>query len=328
MMRNIIVILALNVSFISIGQQLPQFSQYFRNQHLVNPGATGIYDFLDITAGGRMQWLGFKDAPMTSYVYGSSTLKAQPKVSYNPSLRISESIIPNPEVKTGKLKHAVGGFLLADQYGAYRQLKFAGTYSLHIPMTEKLNLSFGTSLGLSNRAFLQDKAKTLNLMTQTGGVEDQTYTIYSQHSNQNTIDFGFGLYLYSKEMFVGISADQLTKDMIRFGDGNAYYNPKMHFNVIAGYKFKVSEKLTLMPTVLAKYMQPSPLSIEGSLQLEYKEAMWFGVSYRSTDAIVLMAGLNVSEKFKFGYSFDYSVSKFNSYSSGGHELIIGIMLGR
>jgi hypothetical protein len=41
-----------------------------------------------------------------------------------------------------------------------------------------------------------------------------------------------------------------------------------------------------------------------------------------------MVGLNINKKLKFGYSYDYSVSRFNQYSSGGHELVLGIMLGR
>lgn len=326
-MRKLLVILAMSICSVSIGQQIPQFSQYFRNQHLVNPGATGVYDFVDLTAGGRMQWLGFKDAPMTSYLYGSSVITKKPKIRYNPSLRVSNSTVPNPKVKTGNLKHAVGGLFLIDQYGAYRQLRVGGTYSLHIPMTKKVNLSLGTSLGLSNRAFLQDKAQTLDLLT-FSGTTDQTYSDYAQQANQNTVDLGFGLYLYSNDIFVGLSAEQVTKDMISFGNGVSNYDPRIHFNAIAGYKFAIADNLTLMPSIMAKYIQPSPLSIEGSLQIEYMEAMWFGLSYRNKDAIIVMAGMNISEKFKFGYSFDYSVSKFNSYSSFGHEVILGIMLGR
>ena len=62
-MNKLLLIAALGISSITFGQQLPQFSQYLRNQYMVNPGAAGVYDFLDITVGGRMQWLGFEDAP-------------------------------------------------------------------------------------------------------------------------------------------------------------------------------------------------------------------------------------------------------------------------
>ena len=51
-------------------QQVPQFSQYLRNQYLVNPAAAGVYDFVDVTVGGRLQWLGFDDAPKhRTYMY-------------------------------------------------------------------------------------------------------------------------------------------------------------------------------------------------------------------------------------------------------------------
>lgn len=75
-------------------------------------------------------------------------------------------------------------------------------------------------------------------------------------------------------------------------------------------------------------MNPAPLAIEGSLQMEYKQRFWFGASYRHQDAVVGMVGMNLNTRFKFGYSFDFSVNRFNTYKSGGHELVLGIMLGR
>jgi type IX secretion system PorP/SprF family membrane protein len=325
-MRKILITITIGLATVAYGQQMPQFSQYLRNQYMVNPGAAGMYDFLDITLGGRMQWLGFNNAPKTSYLYASSALSKRPKVRYNPSLRTSNGPIRNPEIKTGKLKHAVGGILLADEYGAYRQLKIAGTYALHIPVAQNYNLSFGVNIGVSNRAFLKDRAQTLNMMTGVG--TDPTYDIYSQETNSNTMDVGAGMYFYSDRLFVGISADQLTRDYVSFGSGTVNFDPNMHFYATAGYKIGLNDNLSLMPAVLVKYMGPAPLSIEGSLQFEYKEWLWMGLTYRNQDAIVAMAGLNISRRFKLGYSFDYSVSRFNNYSSGGHELILGIMLGR
>ena len=322
-MKKILFTLALVTSGVSFGQQLPQFSQYLRNQYMVNPGAAGVYDFVDVTLGGRMQWLGFTNAPNTTYLAVTSPLNFKPKPKYNPALRISNGPVRNPEVKTGKLKHAIGGQVILDQYGAFRRMYFGGTYALHIPVSKNYNLSFGTRLGLSNNTFLSEKAVPLNAEM------DNTYQNFiAGGSSRMIMDLGVGLYFYSKNLFLGVAADDVTRDLVNFGSGTPNFNTQIHYNVTAGYKFPISENLTLTPALLAKLMQPAPISIEGSLQLEYKEWLWTAVSYRHTDAVVIMAGLNISQKFKFGYSFDFNTSRFNNYSAGGHELVLGIMLGR
>ncbi len=309
-------------------QQVPQFSQYLRNQYLVNPAAAGVYDFVDLTIGGRLQWLGFDDAPKTTYLFVSSPLSNAPKARYNPGLRISSGPVRNPEIRTGRLKHALGGQVVADQYGAFQQLRASITYALHVPLSRNYNLSFGTSLGLSNRSFLADRAQTLNMMTGAAYVDNTYDNFVANTGAQNTMDLGAGLYLYSDKMFFGISADQLTKDFVKFGNVETTFDPNMHFQGTAGVKIPLSRDLTLMPAVLAKYTNAAPLSIEGSLQFEYKEWLWIGASFRNEDALVAMAGLNISERFKFGYSYDFNISRINNFSSGGHELVLGLMLGR
>lgn len=326
-MKRVLIIAGLMLSGISNAQQIPQYSQYLRNQFMVNPGAAGVYDFVDITMGGRWQWAGFGDEPRTAYLSVTSPISKTPKPKYNPALRISNGPVRNPEIKTGKLKHAVGGQLLADQYGAFRTMQVAGTYAVHLPVSKKFNLSFGARLGMSNHSFLSEKAQVLNMLDAGyGGVDNAYNNFASNNASKWIFDLGAGFYLYSKNVFVGVAADQLTKDMVEFGSGTANFNNQMHFNATAGVKFPLNENLTLTPAVLAKMMSPAPLSIEGTLQLEYKEWLWAGVSYRHTDAVVGMLGLNVNERFKFGYSYDFSLSRFNDFTGGGHEIVMGIML--
>ena len=309
------------------GQQIPQFSQYHRNQYMVNPAAAGVYDFLDVTLGGRMQWVGVSNAPKSSYLYASSVLTTS-KTRHNPSIRTSAGAFKNPEIHTGTLKHALGGMLVADQYGAFRQLRGAVTYAVHLPVARGYNLSFGTNLGVSNRSFLRDEAQVLTTLT-SSGTTDATYDQFvADQTAQNTMDLGLGLYFYSNELFVGLSADQITQDLVRFGNTVTNFDTRAHFQLTAGYKFPISDNLTLMPSMLAKYISPSPISIDATLQLEYKEWLWCGISYRHQDAVVAMLGLNVSDRFKFGYSYDFNISSLSNFSSGGHELVLGIMIGR
>ena len=312
-----ICVIAINYSY---AQQAPQYSQYLRNQYMVNPGAAGVYDFTDVTVSARMQWLGFSNAPMTTYASATSQLSKKPKVRYNPSLRISTGPVKNPEIKTGKMVHAVGGQLIGDQWGAFRRVNFAGTYALHLPVATGCMLSFGTRVGISNNTFIQERAVAKNYTS------DVTYTDYTANlANRNIVNLGVGLYFYSQRFFFGVSGDQLTKDMITFGSSSINFDTKIHANITGGCKFNISDSLTLTPAFLVKYMSPAPMSVEGSLQLEYREWLWCGASYRHKDAIVVMAGLNISRRFKFGYSFDYSINRFNNYCAGGHELVLGIM---
>ena len=313
----------LTLAFSSFGQQIPQYSQYLRNQFMANPAAAGTYDFTDITLSGRSQWTGFDNAPMTSYLSIAAPIGRREKVRYDPGIRTGSGIVKNPEVGTGKIKHAIGGQVLADQYGAFQKMQFAGTYAIHLPLSKKVNMSFGAKVGLSNNSFIQSRA-VVNDPT-----NDKTYVDFtSNNSRKNILDLGAGLYVYSNKFFFGIAADQLTKSMVSFGSASANFDPQMYFNATGGIKLNVNDNITITPAFIVKYMTPAPISIEGTLQVEYKEWLWAGLSYRNTDAIVGMIGLNINKKLKFGYSYDYSVSRLNQYSTGGHELVLGIMLGR
>jgi type IX secretion system PorP/SprF family membrane protein len=329
-MKRIVSILCFLCVTISMkAQQIPQYSQYMRNQFMLNPGAAGVYDFMDLTLSGRWQWIGFGNEPRTAFLSGSTVLGKKNRQPYNPAFRISQGIVRNPEIKTGKLKHAVGGQLLTDQYGAFRKMNFAGTYAIHIPVSQNYNLSFGTRLGLTNNTFLQDKAVALNPndpFAAYGGGDQEYDAFVANNSNKFIMDIGAGFYLYSKKMFFGVAADHLSKDFVEFGSGTVNFNTQIHFNATAGIKLPINDDLTLIPSILVKNMRPAPFSLEGSLLAEYKEWLWMGVSYRNSDAVIGMFGFNVSETFKFGYSYDFSVSRMNQVSSGGHELVLGIML--
>ena len=326
-MRYLYIVLIL---FVCVGeieaQQLPQISQYLRNQYMINPGAAGVYDFTDVTLGGRLQWAGLADAPKTSYLAASaplSTFTKRGRSRYNPGLRNSSGVAKNPEINTGKLKHAVGLQAIADQFGAFRKINVSGTYAIHIPVLDNYNLSFGTNVGIVSNTFLQDRAVV------AAASLDNTYsTFVSNNGNVNTLNVGAGLYFYSNELFFGVAADQLTQDLVTFGSGTANFDPRMHFNLTGGYKFHIGENYSITPAFLMKYILPVNPTIEGSVQFEYKEWIWAAVSYRHKDALVGMVGMNLSNRFKIGYSFDYTLSDINYYASSGHELILGIMLGR
>lgn len=328
-MRILVLLCIVMATGLTFGQQMPQYSQYVRNQYMVNPAAAGVYDYADITLGGRMQWTGFENAPKTSYLYFSSSLDnlrgGHMKRTYGKVASNNKSV-RHPTMRLGKFSHAFGAQVVADQYGAYRTFRMMGTYAMHIPLSRDYSMSFGANLGLSNRAFLADKAQVLNVMTGTG--VDNVYNTYtSNQKGQYNMDIDLGIYFYGKQLFAGLSTTELTGDLVRFGNKTVNFDPKIHFFLTGGYHFIVNQNVKITPAILAKYVINAPLSIEGTVQAEFRNRFWFGLSYRHKAAVVGMVGMVVSDWFKFGYSYDLSISRLINYNNGGHEVVLSFMLG-
>lgn len=312
-------------------QQVPQYSQFLQNQYMVNPAATGVYDFMNISLGGRLQWAGLENAPKTSYLYVSAPAakwrNASMKRTYG-TIRRGNKSVRHPNMRYGSLVHAFGGSFVADQYGPFRQLKMMGTYALHLPLNRDFSLAFGTSAGLSNRAFIPENAQVLSVLTNTG-VFDQTYNAYAANQGaQNTMELEAGMFFHGKGAFLGVSMNQLTKDYVQFGNRDFNFDPSMHLFVSGGMEFQVKRDLAITPAFLVKYVRPAPVSWEIMTQFEYQERYWAAVSYRHKDAVVANIGMYMSNQFKVGYSFDLPITPIRNYSAGSHELVLTLMLGR
>ena len=302
---------------VSIGfsQQIPQVSQYMRNHFFINPAAAGSYDFVDINLSGRSQWTGFDNSPKSSFANLTTPINQKKIVYHTTNFKYS------PEVGCGKTKHAIGLQFQLDEYGAFQNMNCSGAYAIHLPINNKINVSFGTKIGFSNYTFISSRAEVKD------AENDKTYLDYtSNNSNKFIFNLGTGLYMYSKRFFIGIAADQITKGFVSFGGSSSVnFDPQVYYNAIGGVTLKLSNNVSISPSFLIKYMLHAPLSSEGSIKVEYNKRFWAGISYRNSNTIIGMLGMNINTKLKFGYSFDYSLSRFNNYSHGSQELVLGIM---
>ncbi len=331
MNKRIVLLVFCCLTFLAKAQQVPQYSQFIQNQYMVNPAATGVYDFMNVSLGGRLQWAGLENAPKTSYLYFAAPAdkfrNGSMKRTYG-IIRRGNKSVKHPTMRYGKVVNAFGGNFVADQYGPFRQIKLMGTYALHLPITRDYNLSFGTSLGLSNRAFIPENAQVLSVLTNTG-VFDQTYDAYvAGQGAQNTLEVEAGMYFYGQGAFLGVSMNQLSKDFVQFGNRDFNFDPRMHLFVSGGYEFNVNRQVTITPAFLVKYVRRAPVSFEIAGQVEYLQRYWGGLSYRYNDAVVANLGMYVSDVFKIGYSFDLPITPIRNYSAGSHELVLTFMLGR
>jgi hypothetical protein len=52
-----------------------------------------------------------------------------------------------------------------------------------------------------------------------------------------------------------------------------------------------------------------------------------GVSYRTGDAVLGMAEIQINDQFRIGYAYDYTLTELTRYNSGSHEFMLRYELG-
>jgi len=315
------------------GQQSPYYTQYILNNFLINPAVAGMDNYTDIKASHRVQWEGLQDAPVTTYLTVNGPVKRK---LYDVDRETPTSVYPsgrNPMLGGDSYQppdehSGIGLTMMNDATGPLNRFSVAGAYSYHLNLTRTSNLALGVSAGFSQLSL--DPSK-LNFATSNDpAVGANTSGLLSKLNP----DLSVGLWLYSKNYFIGLAANQIIPDKIYFSSYSSQ-NPLVttkgtvtpNIFAQAGYKCAVNEDLTFMPSVLVKYISPLPISFDINAKLEYQNMMWVGASYRYQDGYAAMLGINLNYRFNLGYSYSYTTSALNSFSSGTHEILLGFLIG-
>ena len=306
-------------------QTIGQFTMWNQNHYIVNPAAAGNLDYFDVAIGFRRQWAGIKDAPRTFYATGHSVLN-RPKTYQRSALRGSNT--DNSIYKKGKnlsrprLKHALGGSMSTNEFGAFKKSEVTLTYAIHLPIYKDISLSFGLSSGLNNFGFDESRA---NVIVDN----DPIYNAYLMGENSNKLNMNAGTYLYSDKFFFGYSANQILQNKLEIADiktTSEVSNVALHHFIIGGYNFDLTNDIRVTPSVIVKKIKPNPMSIDITGTVTYKEALYVGLTYRTTDAISIMTGFQFNHFLRAGYSYDYTTSDLGARSNGSHEIFIGLTL--
>jgi type IX secretion system PorP/SprF family membrane protein len=311
-----------------LAQQRPYYTQYILNNFLINPALAGIENYWDVKTSHRIQWQGVQDAPVTTYLTFHGPLKKQGYASSNPTSMSAPGENPRGRAywqnyQAPEPHHGVGFTVLNDQTGPLNRFAAYGTYAYHRGIAAQTTLSFGVSAGMTNLTLNTSKLNFGNTVIDPAvGASGLINTIKP--------DISAGLWLYSNDYFVGLSAQQIVPQNVAFSDNKVYLTQGKlvpHIFLSAGYRFQVSEDLSLLPSALIRYISPLPIGIDINAKLMYQDLIWFGGSYRFKEGYAGMVGFNVNNNINIGYSYDFVTSTLNTVSRGTHEILIGFQLG-
>lgn len=274
-------------------QQLPQYSNYMLNNYAMNPAVGGSNSYFEGISTNRYQWVGLTDAPRTYILTAHG---------------------PTKSLNTG-----LGGQVYTDIVGPTRRTGFSLSYAYHMKMSAKVKLSLGLSAGMVQ--FMVDGSKVA--LRDPGDL-----VIVNGIQSVISPDFGAGIYLYpiDKKWYFGASVPQILQSNINFVEVTTAKLSKMtrHYYITGGYKFNMNTDLVFEPSACIKYSSPTPVQFDLGARIIYRDKMWIGSAFRYLDAVSAMVGYKLQENIFFAYSYDFTTTNIKKYSTGTHELMIGI----
>ena len=293
------------------GAQDIQLSQYYNINQLYNPAFTGTAYALRASIHQRLQW---------------------------PSLhaRYSTTLI-STDYNWKKYNSGIGAVFLYDQQGSSYIRNYATVfqYSYLAELNSRLSFRGGLSTGLVRRVL---STSEMMLPEQFNGNGFDKYE--GNRFSKNYVDISAGILLYTDRWWLGISSNHLNTPNQSF-IGEIERLP-LKFDILTGIKIPIKKLATmryleatdedifaLYPTLLYKWQGKSDqldLGLYGIYRF-VKTGIWYrGIPVKNYhqhlpnhESLSFVGGLKFSS-FSLDYSYDYVISKLNSYSGGAHEI--------
>ncbi len=302
-MRNsyiAILVLILLGTYSSSAQQDPQYTQYMYNTQVINPAYVGSREALSFGLLARTQWVNFEGAPKT----GTFTVNSPIGVLGNMGLGLS---------------------IVHDELGPAVESNITIDYSYTINTSDTDKFSFGLKAGLD----LLDVDFTKLNIADPGDIFENN--IDSKIQPQ----IGAGVYYHTDRFYTGLSVPNFlnTKHFDESQIGNIINDPsgtagsttaaeRLHYFLIAGYVFDLSDNLKFKPATLIKLVSGAPLEWDASANFLINEKFTIGASYRWSAALSAMAGFQISDEIFIGVGYDYQTTDIETYSDGSYEVFL------
>jgi type IX secretion system PorP/SprF family membrane protein len=269
-------------------QQTAQYTQYMLNNMGMNPAYTGELGPMEFMVGKRFQWVGFPNAPVSTFV---SAQKAFGKHGFYRGW------------------HGVGAYVEQDVDGMFVTKLLSMTYAYHQRLAKNYALSVGVSVGVA-------------VMNMDASMYDPTDPALAAYPPTVTVFpiISPGIRLRSKKVFFDLSVKQMLNNEAVSLDGTQELGTRTRLSPVfffaCGKKFISPDYAwTVTPSVLLRSSTFVIPTAEANVLVYYHKLIGAGITYRDRDAIAFMLQFRFINKVILGFGYEYSISRITSATS-------------
>ncbi|MBE0637495.1 MAG: PorP/SprF family type IX secretion system membrane protein [Bacteroidales bacterium] len=283
----------------ALSQDFP-YSQFYANPLYLNPALAGTEYCPRITTNYRNQW---PSLPGTFVAYSASFDRFSEFFNGGLGLQINYD-------KQGEA--AINNLLVSGMYA----------YRLTISRSVEANLALQAGYG-------QRSADWNELLLPSGLTGGQSPAPEEFNGNVNYVDFGGGFLMgIGEKYFLGGAVHHVTQPNIGFFE-NQEHILGMKITIHAGanfgqedrYRRSYGSSLEVSPNILYQQQHGYKHLNAGSYfsLSPFVLGLWFRHAFENSDAVIILLGLQ-QDQYRFGYSYDYTVSQLSNAAGGAHEV--------
>lgn len=285
---SLIVVCLISIT-VSFGQSDPNYRRNQFSSLLVNPAQAGANSYDEVSVIATKSMVGFTGAPSTY------SALANFKILQNLGLGVS-------------------GF--NDKLGPINTTRISVDLAYHLKLSNSWKMSLGLrALGNATNIDLPSLAVTQQL---------DPHMAY-QLSSGNKLDAGWGLLVYHKNVYFGLSQPRLMKSKFVNATMTDYVEAKGLVGYVGG-DLAINEKISVRPIGMIRSIKGLPIMCDIAATMTYNKILDFGINYQVGSNIGVLTGYEMNKKLYLGYSYSYPINGVNRVSSQAHELFLRLKL--
>jgi type IX secretion system PorP/SprF family membrane protein len=293
-------ILFILMAVVSNAQQQPIYSHYMFSSVGFNPAVSGNKDQFVLQSSYRLQWLKIDGSPRT--------------------LMMS---IDGPVYKD-RLSMAID--LDHDKIGDQSVSMGYASVAYRLKLNDANRLSFGLAGGVENHQI--DKSKLTE--------QDPGDPVIQQLKDQYiSPDARAGIYFSNNSFYAGLSVVNLLSTK-KNDPAYSIENKQRSFLFTTGYLHRINSSVNIYPSLLYKEDFILPSSFTATLLFQFNQLVYAGLAYHTgfnvwndppenhyhevLNNLTLLCDIELNQRFRLGYAYDYGFSPVYSNVLGSHEI--------
>ncbi len=274
-------------------QQNLTYNHYYLNPFLYNPSFIAQSGYSELHLNYRHQWTGFEGAPKTA------TMNLQLPLNY----------------KSG---FAITGF--QDQAGQIKTTTGLASFSYQVFLGRRIidlhKIGFGISAGYTSSRISIDE--TSDHFDPVSG------------NKTSSLDGQFGMhYQYNKFKF-GFAIPRLFQNNVAAEERFTHRGITQIKNTITSvsYDFELSPFISLEPILTYRTSEGRKAQYEALASLKFLGTGWVGAAYRQDYGMFAFLGLDLKERLKVGYAYEFATDQSDRIGTGSHEVQLVVRIGK